>query len=278
VKIKGFSFEIHAPVAESIVLDKIKNDWNYTRGRRDSPDRAKNLPLVAPNRTYRYTTITSPEKYKGKFGAYIGTGFFNDIIVDSGAYTLGGNALDPEKSGETDAIDLRENGMYNALREVRNNSAEEMADSKGVPFLVLLGLTSKAHGYYKSRGYVENSENIPQWVLDKIKDTGKKWYVYNEDDAAMKKAWDILKGKRKISQKGKNYIDEIMLDGKERTSRSLLDDIMNKIDNDNLIRNKQTIRTTYHSVPTTTEIGWYIKSNPIYIRTNNNKPYRYAKE
>ena len=257
MKIKGFSFEILAPVAESIVLDKMKTDWNYTRGRRDSPDRAKNLPLVAPNRTYRYTTITSPEKYKGKFGAYIGTGFYNDIIVDSGAYTLGGNALDPEKSGETDAIDLRGNGMYRALREVRNNSAEEMADSKGVPFLVLLGLTSKAHGYYKNRGYVENSENIPQWTLDKIKDTGKKWYVYNEnEDKPMKKAWDILKGSR-MNKYAIPYIDEIMSDGKERTAKNIVDALYDYMES-----NKRRI-----PIPSTREIANYLFKNDNYIKS-----------
>ena len=172
---------------EEQVLRKLKEDWGYERAPRDSPDR--NLTFVAPRREYYIAIITSPKEYEGKIAGYCGIGFYDDILTDSGAYTLGGKAM-----GKGTVVDLRENGVYTTLRNIRNDAVESMADAKGVPFLVLLGLKSNAHGYYRSRGYVENSKNVPEWCLNKMEGTGKSWFVYNENDEAMKKAWDIIKG------------------------------------------------------------------------------------
>ena len=184
------TFEIlPSRIAEPQVLQKLKDDWGYTRKPRDDPSR--NLTFIAPIREYYIAIILTPEKYKGRIAGYCGVGLFDDLMTDSGAYTLGGDALEISEK----VVDLRGNGVYSALRSHRNNIVEKEANSKGMPFLVLLGLTSTAHDYYEGRGYVPKSENIPQWALDKVKDKGKIWYVYNLNDKIDKsfdKIWNSI--------------------------------------------------------------------------------------
>ncbi len=173
-------------VDESVYLSKFKEDWNYTRKPRS--DRGT-ITFTASNRMYYIATILTPKEHKGKLAGYCGYGIYSDVLIEQGSYSLGGLAVKQEGSN---AVDLRGNGVYTTLRNHRNAIVEKMADERNVPFIVLLGLKSTAHDYYRNRGYVENSENIPEWCLNKMKGTGKTWFVYNEN-VAMKKAWDILK-------------------------------------------------------------------------------------
>ena len=175
-------------VDESVYLSKFKQDWNYERKPRGQRG---TITFTAPNSVYFIATILTPDEYKGKLAGYCGYGVHSDVIIEQGSYVLGGLALTKEGSN---AVDLRGNGVYTSLRNHRNNVVEKIADEKNVPFIVLLGLKSTAHEYYRNRGYVENSENIPEWCLNKMKGTGKTWFVYNEN-VAMKKAWDIIKGR-----------------------------------------------------------------------------------
>tara|TARA_B100001287_G_C22664072_1_gene521974 strand:- start:1514 stop:2074 length:561 start_codon:yes stop_codon:yes gene_type:complete len=177
-----------ATVSESVYISKFKEDWNYERKSRGDMSA---ITFTSPNRVFFIATILTPKEYEGKLAGYCGYGIHSDVIIEQGSYVLGGLAVTKEGSN---AINLRGNGVYSALRNKRNNVVEKLAKEKGVPFLVLLGLKSTAHEYYRNRGYVENSENIPEWCLNKIKGTGKTWFVYNEN-IAMKKAWDIIKGR-----------------------------------------------------------------------------------
>tara|TARA_R110000751_G_scaffold168897_2_gene274988 strand:- start:146 stop:994 length:849 start_codon:yes stop_codon:yes gene_type:complete len=261
-------------VDETEMLTRLKDDWGFIRHPRSHPDR--NVTFKLPKNIFYIAIITSPEKWKGKIAGYCGIGISDDLLIDSGAYTLGGPAAGVEREGY--AVDVRDNKVYTQLREKRNDAAESLSKDKEIPFLVLLR-ASRAANYYMGRGYIEHSQNIPEWAIKSMeKFPDKEWYVYNENDAAMKKAWDILKRKKHLHNKTIKYINEIMSDGEERTSRNILDAIMDKVDNNNLNSSNKQSRETYHFVPTTVEIGWYIKNNPIYIKTNKNKPYRYAKE
>jgi len=183
------TFEVSSkPISEGEVLQKFKDDWGYIRAPRGSPQRK--LTFKPPVLQYFIATILTPEEYKGKIAGYCGVGFYNDLMTDGGAYTLGGKAAGVETEGN--AIDVRGNGVYAALRDIRNNYAEPEANRKGIPFLILLAQTSTARPYYLDRGYVENSQNIPSWALESVR--GRNWFVYNEnEDKAMKKAWRILK-------------------------------------------------------------------------------------
>ena len=184
------TFEVSSKLMpEAEVLKKFKDDWGYIRAPRDAPFR--NLAFVAPRREYFIATILTPKEYKGKIAGYCGIGFYDDLLTDSGAYTLGGIAASEETEGN--AIDLRGNGVYTALRDKRNNYVEPESVRRGLPFLVLLARTSSAAPYYINRGYVENSTNIPSWALGRVR--GRNWFVYNENvNNAMKKAWSIIKG------------------------------------------------------------------------------------
>jgi len=200
------TFEISsAPIPEAQMLQKFKNDWGYIRAPRGSPKRK--LTFKPPTLEYFIATIITPEKYKGKIAGYCGVGYYNDLITDGGAYTLGGMAAGVETEGN--AIDVRGNGVYTALRDKRNNYIEPKSVSKELPFLVLLAKTSKARPYYLDRGYVENSEGIPSWALSSVQ--GRNWFVYNENnDKAMKKAWKILKNKK--IDVGRQYAEEDMIE------------------------------------------------------------------
>tara|TARA_B110000495_G_C22945540_1_gene553484 strand:+ start:514 stop:780 length:267 start_codon:yes stop_codon:yes gene_type:complete len=76
---------------------------------------------------------------------------------------------------------------------------------------------------------------------------------------------DILKGKR-INSKAIPIIDKIMSDGKERTSRNIVDSIFNYIENYN---EGKGYRMTFQIVPSTSSIAKYLSSSPKYIKLNN---------
>ena len=239
-------------VEETEMLKKLKDDWGFIRHPRSHPDRDVTFKL--PKNIFYIAIITSPEKWKGKIAGYCGIGISDDLLIDSGAYTLGGPAAGVEREGY--AVDVRDNKVYTQLREKRNDAAESLSKDKGIPFLVLLK-ESRAANYYMGRGYIEHSQNIPEWAIKTMeKFPDKEWYVYNENDAAMKKAWDILKrgGLRKRARK---HIDKVMSDGKERTSSQILGEIITNIEQSN--------NTTLHNVPLAREIQQYLRINPIYV-------------
>ena len=182
------TFEVQPePISEAVMLRMFLDDWGYDRAPRDAPTR--NLLFTSPNRKFWVATILTPEQHKGKIAGYCGLGIFDDMLIDSGAYTLGGNALEQAERAEN----LRGNGVYVALREVRNEAAEELAKSSNLPFVVLLKEGSPAGDYYIGRGYSHNDTNIPEWALAKLE--GRNWYVYNPNvNKAMMKAWAVIKG------------------------------------------------------------------------------------
>jgi len=169
-------------ISEDVMLKKFKDDWGYDRAKRNT--RTKLTFNDMPKLEFYIATITTPEEHAGKIAGYCGIGTYGDLLVDSGAYTLGGNAVEIANTP-----DFRGNGIYGTLRGLRNGEVERRADSSNLPFLVLLQTDSRAHSYYGSREYATNTENIPEWALNRVKVTPKHWFVYNENEP-VKKAWE----------------------------------------------------------------------------------------
>lgn len=175
--VKGFRV-LEKMMTEDEYIDKMKVDWNYTRSKR-----ATKTHFAFPdseNLRYFIAVATSPEKYKDKIVAFSGIGEYPDLIVDTGDYTLGGNAI--KKFGVPEDADYRGMGIITALRERRDELAESLATTK--PFVIVL--SNPESTYLKNKeSYHPRHEGIPDWARERIGDT-LLYYVYNPLDTLEK--------------------------------------------------------------------------------------------
>ena len=74
---------------------------------------------------------------------------------------------------------------------------------------------------------------------------------------------DILKGS--LRKRARKRIDEVMSDGKERTSSQILNEIISRVEQSN--------NTTLHNVPLAREVQQYLRINPIYEVVNKGRKW-----
>ena len=199
--ISNLKVEVKGPVSEAVVLGNIERDWGYRR-----PDRSTKQAVTfrdANNLQYYYPVIVSvdvdgePSKELiGKTIGYSGWGSYEDLIVDGGNYVLGW-ATDGQEKTLTDLgiPNFRGKGVNRLQRAPRNNAAKAESNQKNVPLNITLNNNNNSDYYDNQNEFILNSEKQPQWAVDRLKTSGKRrWYVYNEKEEPMQKAWGILKG------------------------------------------------------------------------------------
>jgi len=171
--------------SEKEILDRLEKDWEIRRPNRNTKTTFSFYD--ADNLKYAMAVITSPKEYAGKIVGYSGVGEYDDLLVDAGTFVIGG-----EFSKRNDLPDFRGNQVGFRVRGVRDNYSESLSNRKNVPFLiVVLAGPNNYTRSLESKGYEVRSEGIPEWAKKRV---GNKFYiVYNANNKAMKKAWNILK-------------------------------------------------------------------------------------
>jgi hypothetical protein len=178
IKKGDLKFSTHGPIDEETVLNMIENDWGYRRNRRNTKETVTFKDST--NLQYFFARITKviidgkerPDLV-GKVIGYCGTGEYQDLVVDGGAYTLSGTSL----TASDDIPNFRKLGVYPTLAKLRNGLAKSMATNR--PFLITLntGIT-RSNFYDNEPTFYKNHRGLPSWTLDRLDDTGKTWYVY----------------------------------------------------------------------------------------------------
>lgn len=171
--------------SENEILDRLEKDWGVRRPNRNTKSTFSFYD--ADNLQYAMAVITSPKEYAGKIVGYSGVGEYDDLLVDGGTFVIGGKF-----SERTDLPDFRGNQVGFRVRGVRDNYSESLSNRKNVPFVIIV--IAGPNNYTKtleSKGYEVRSEGIPEWAKKRI--NNKFYVVYNANNKAMKKAWEILK-------------------------------------------------------------------------------------
>ena len=199
--ISNLKVQIKGPVPEATVLDNLERDWGYR-----SPNRNTKSAVTfrdANDLQYFYPVIVSvdvdgePNKEMiGKTIGYSGWGYYEDLIVDGGNYVLGWATPEQEKLlTDLNIPNFRGKGVNRLQRAPRNEAAKAEAIQKDIPFNVTLNNNNTSDYYDNQRDFILNSEMQPKWAVDRLKASGKRrWYVYNEKEEPMQKAWKLIKG------------------------------------------------------------------------------------
>lgn len=195
-------------VSEDDYIRKFLDDWGYTRRKRIE----KNMSFAdADLLTYTIATITSPEEYKGKIAGYSGVGEYQDLLVDTGTYVLGGVA-----SSKFNTPDFRGQGISTKLRNKRDAFAEQTSRGSKKPFSIIV--SAGPNGYTRnleSKGYVLYDKELPEWAINRL---GEKYYLVYNSNREVKKSWKgILKFDR-----DKLTPDEILEEEKRKKERKEL--------------------------------------------------------
>ena len=199
--VSNLKVEIKGPVSEATVLDNIDRDWGYRRPNRNTKSAVTFRD--ANNLQYYYPVIVSvdidgePNKEMvGKTIGYSGWGSYEDLIVDGGNYVLGWATPEQEKTLTDLGIpNFRGKGVNRLQREPRNDAAKAEALQKNIPLNITLNNNNQSDFYDNQSDFILNSEKQPEWAVQRLKASGKRrWYVYNEKEPPMQKAWKILKG------------------------------------------------------------------------------------
>ena len=197
--VSNFQVTIEGPVTEEVVLSNIERDWGYRRPNRNTKEAVTFRD--ANDLQYYYPVIKSvdidgkPNKEMiGKTIGYSGWGSYDDLIVDGGNYVLGWATEEQEKLlTDLKIPNFRGKGINRLQRAPRNRDAKAL--QKDIPFNVTLNNNNTSDYYDNQEDFVLNSERQPKWAVDRLKASGKRrWYVFNEKDDPMQKAWNVIKG------------------------------------------------------------------------------------
>ena len=199
--VSNLQVTIEGPVTEEVVLSNIERDWGYRRPNRNTKEAVTFRD--ANDLQYYYPVIKSvdidgkPNKEMiGKTIGYSGWGSYDDLIVDGGNYVLGWATEEQEKLlTDLKIPNFRGKGINRLQRAPRNRDAKAEALQKDIPFNVTLNNNNTSDYYDNQEDFVLNSERQPKWAVDRLKASGKRrWYVFNEKDDPMQKAWNVIKG------------------------------------------------------------------------------------
>ena len=176
--------------SEDEVLDRVEKDWGVRRPNRNTKT---NFSFYdADNLTYAIAIISSPKEYAGKIVGYSGVGEYQDLLVDGGTFVIGGNFSEREN-----LPDFRGNQVGFKVRGIRDTYTQSLSDNRNTPYLIIvLAGPNNYTRNLESKGYEVRSNGIPDWAKGRV--STKYYLVYNptiEDDKAMNKAWDIIKGR-----------------------------------------------------------------------------------
>jgi hypothetical protein len=72
----------------------------------------------------------------------------------------------------------------------------------------------------------------------------------------------VLKGKRGMSQRSKEVIAMVMMDGKERSIRQILEDASTYVE-------ENPMKLSFKDIPTNQEVAGYFRNNPDYEKVGN---------
>jgi len=186
----------------------------------------------------------------------------DDIIGDGGSFTVGGYESHAEKYGD---IQFLQRGFFNKLQEFRMPYAKNLAETEKK--IIAFSLSNDAPWRlqsYRKLGFeilphTKKHPLLPDRYYQRFQrdaTTYGVWVPKSLDDPAMKKAWGILK--RGISSNAKKLTDEIMVDGKERSVKEIIDSMYAIISRDSNITGRQTI-------PTRNELKIYLSRNKEYV-------------
>ena len=199
--VSNLQVKIEGPVTEEVVLSNIERDWGYRRPNRNTKEAVTFRD--ANDLQYYYPVIESVEidgkpnkEMIGKTIGYSGWGSYEDLIVDGGNYVLGWATEEQEKLLTDLGIpNFRGKGINRLQRAPRNRDAKAEALQKNIPLNITLNNNNQSDYYDNQEDFVLNSERQPKWAVDRLKASGKRrWYVFNEKDDPMQKAWNVIKG------------------------------------------------------------------------------------
>ncbi len=192
----GETFTLVGPIDEATFIN-IGNRWPKANRR---PRNRKDSPFTFKGEEYYIWIIVDEFGY---YVAKVAAVVLDDVIGDAGSFTIGGMPKHPKMYG----VDYRGRGFNKMLDEKRMPFIKNISESKKIPIVLDLSNDNESRlSKYQSDGFeiVMNAEEkhpyIPEKYYNILKGKNRTYAIYvpeslKADENAMKKAWDIIKGR-----------------------------------------------------------------------------------